>query len=237
MNALLQIKGLQKAFGGVLAVDGVNLDLQAGEIACIIGPNGAGKSTLLNMLCGVIQPSKGDILFEGSSTAGLMKAQVAKRGIARKFQVPSVFETLTVFENLELAANGPAASTSRHTRFRLADLLEKIELTEVPQRLAGELAHGQKQWLEIGMALATAPKLLLLDEPTAGMTPEETANTARLIRSLGGDLTVLAIEHDLQFVRDLAARTIAMHQGKVIAEGSFEAVAADRLVKEVYLGH
>jgi ABC-type uncharacterized transport system ATPase subunit len=237
MSALLQVKRLSRAFGGVLAVHGVDLALAPGEVACIIGPNGAGKSTLLNMLCGVLQPSDGDILFEGASTLGLKKAQVAKRGIARKFQVPSVFETLTVAENLELASAGPAARASQRVRPDLGDLMERIELGAVCDRLAGELAHGQKQWLEIGMALATAPKLLLLDEPTAGMTPEETASTARLIRGLGGELAVLAIEHDIQFVRDLAARTIAMHQGKVVAEGPFEAVAADPVVREVYLGH
>lgn len=237
MSTLLQVRGLTRAFGGVLAVDGVDLEIGAGEVACIIGPNGAGKSTLLNMLCGVLQPSQGDILFDGRSTVGLKKALVAKRGIARKFQVPSVFETLTVAENLEIAAAGPAARASQCVRPDLDELLGRVELRLVKDRLAGELAHGQKQWLEIGMALATAPKLLLLDEPTAGMTPEETANTARLIRGLGGDLAVLAIEHDIQFVRDLASRTIAMHHGKVIAEGAFESVAADQFVREVYLGH
>ena len=236
MSALLEVKALGRAFGGVMAVQAVDLKVAPGEVACIIGPNGAGKSTLLNMLCGVLAPSRGDIVFEGASILGLRKAQVAKRGIARKFQVPSVFETLTVAENLELAARGAAARASTRARMEPAELLRRIELEEVRDRLAGELAHGQKQWLEIGMALATGPKLLLLDEPTAGMTPDETASTARLVRSLAGELAVLAIEHDIQFVRDLAARTIAMHQGRVIAEGPFDEIAADPLVKEVYLG-
>lgn len=236
MSALLEVKALGRAFGGVMAVQAVDLKVAPGEVACIIGPNGAGKSTLLNMLCGVLAPSRGDIVFEGASILGLRKAQVARRGIARKFQVPSVFETLTVAENLELAARGAAARASTRARMEPAELLRRIELEEVRDRLAGELAHGQKQWLEIGMALATGPKLLLLDEPTAGMTPDETASTARLVRSLAGELAVLAIEHDIQFVRDLAARTIAMHQGRVIAEGPFDEIAADPLVKEVYLG-
>lgn len=236
MSALLEVKALGRAFGGVMAVQAVDLKVAPGEVACIIGPNGAGKSTLLNMLCGVLAPSRGDIVFEGASILGLRKAQVARRGIARKFQVPSVFETLTVAENLELAARGAAARASTRACMEPAELLRRIELEEVRDRLAGELAHGQKQWLEIGMALATGPKLLLLDEPTAGMTPDETASTARLVRSLAGELAVLAIEHDIQFVRDLAARTIAMHQGRVIAEGPFDDIAADPLVKEVYLG-
>ena len=236
MSALLEVKALGRAFGGVMAVQAVDLKVAPGEVACIIGPNGAGKSTLLNMLCGVLAPSRGDIVFEGASILGLRKAQVARRGIARKFQVPSVFETLTVAENLELAARGAAARASTRARMEPAELLRRIELEEVRDRLAGELAHGQKQWLEIGMALATGPKLLLLDEPTAGMTPDETASTARLVRSLAGELAVLAIEHDIQFVRDLASRTIAMHQGRVIAEGPFDDIAADPLVKEVYLG-
>lgn len=237
MTTLLQIKALGKTFGGIHAVQGVSFELNSGEVSCIIGPNGAGKSTLLNMLCGVLPPSEGEILFEGVSTVGMKKAQFAKRGIARKFQIPSVFDRLTVAENIELSATGPAALASKRPRLAFDELLERIELGACRGRLAGELAHGQKQWLEIGMALATAPKLLLLDEPTAGMTPEETAKTARLIRGLSGELAVLAIEHDIQFVRDLDARTVAMHQGKIIAVGSFEQVASDPTVKEVYLGH
>lgn len=237
MIPFLQIKSLSKAFGGVHAVQDVTFELKPGQVACIIGPNGAGKSTLLNMLCGVLPPSEGDILFEEVSIVGMKKAQFAKRGIARKFQIPSVFDKLTVIENLEISAAGPAASASKKPKLALSELLERIELGASRDRLAGELAHGQKQWLEIGMALATAPKLLLLDEPTAGMTPEETAKTARLIRSFAGELAVLAIEHDLQFVKDLNARTVAMHQGKIIAVGSFEQVASDPIVKEVYLGH
>ena len=237
MTTFLHIKSLGKAFGGVHAVQDVTFELKPGEVACIIGPNGAGKSTLLNMLCGVCPPSEGDILFEETSIVGMKKAQFAKRGIARKFQIPSVFDKLTVRENLELSATGPAALASKKRRLTLNELLERIELSASRDRLASELAHGQKQWLEIGMALATGPKLLLLDEPTAGMTPEETAKTARLIRSFAGELAVLAIEHDLQFVKDLDARTVAMHQGKIIAVGSFKEVAANPTVKEVYLGH
>jgi len=229
---LLRTRELFRRFGGHLAVDAVSLELMQGEVYCIIGPNGAGKTTLLNMLCGTLAPTSGAILFKGIDMVGRPRRDIARAGIARKFQVPTVFGSLTVRQNIELAANGPAARQP----VGVDDILESVELGPVAHQNAGHLAHGKKQWLEIAMAMATSPLLLLLDEPTAGMTPDETAKTAALIRSLRGRVTVLAIEHDMSFVRALASETIAMHQGRVIASGAFETVAADDTVRAVYLG-
>ena len=232
-SPLLRIQGLSRRFGGLLAVDDVSIDLGHGEVHCIVGPNGAGKSTVLNMVCGTIAPSSGRILFEERDIVGLTKRRIAKLGIARKFQAPSVFGSLTVRENLEVAADGPAGAAKAD---EVEDILSQIELAPVADKLASLLAHGQKQWLEVGMALATAPRLLLLDEPTAGLTPNETAQTAALVRQLRGKVTVLAIEHDMEFVRALACETIVMHQGRIIASGSFESIAANDVVRDVYLG-
>jgi urea ABC transporter ATP-binding protein UrtD len=232
-SPLLRTQSLSRRFGGLLAVDDVSIDLARGEIHCIVGPNGAGKSTLLNMVCGTIAPSSGRILFEQRDIVGLTKRRIARLGIARKFQAPSVFGSLTVRQNLEVAADGPAGAGKVAD---IDDILRRIELTTVADKPASLLAHGQKQWLEVGMALATAPRLLLLDEPTAGMTTDETAKTAALVRLLRGEVTVLAIEHDMGFVRALACETIVMHQGRVIASGSFESIAANDVVRDVYLG-
>jgi urea ABC transporter ATP-binding protein UrtD len=230
---LLHIQALTKRFGGHTAVEDVSMELEHCQVHCIIGPNGAGKSTLLNMICGTLSPTSGRILFQGLDIVGLTKRKIAHLGIARKFQVPSVFESLTVRQNLDIAANGVPAKGHKES---VDQILERIELVHAGSMLAGHLAHGQKQWLEIGMALAMAPQLLLLDEPTAGMTPDETAKTAALIRLLAGHVTVLAIEHDMAFVRALACETIVMHQGRVLARGSFESVAANETVCDVYLG-
>lgn len=229
----LAVKSVSKHFGGLKAISGVNIELERNNIYCIIGPNGAGKSTLLNMVCGTIAPSEGDILVNGQSLLPLTKSQIARLGIARKFQVPSVFGSLSVEQNMEVAARSPAAKTPAK---RLTELLQLVALESTRATLASHLAHGQKQWLEIGMALATSPSLLLLDEPTAGMSPEETAKTANLIKRLKGQVTVLAIEHDMAFVRALACETIVMHQGTVIASGPFDQIASNEMVRDVYLG-
>jgi ABC-type uncharacterized transport system ATPase subunit len=214
-------------------VAGVSLTVHADEIHCIIGPNGAGKSTLLNMLCGTLAPTSGSIRFESRDLIGLPVFAFARAGITRKFQVPSVFETMTVSENLEIALprrrlmEGPA---------RIAAMLDLLSLTPLADAKAATLAHGQKQWLEIGMTLIAEPRLLLLDEPTAGMTPEETQRTARLLLSLRGSITMIAIEHDMSFVRALDCHTMVMHQGRVIAEGEFAAIERNETVRDIYLG-
>ncbi|HZT18109.1 MAG TPA: ATP-binding cassette domain-containing protein, partial [Dongiaceae bacterium] len=213
--------------------DRVDLAIAHGDLTCIIGPNGAGKSTLFNMLCGSIRPSAGRIRFEGRDMVGVEPHRFARVGIARKFQVPGVFESMSVLDNLMVAARSlaPVAAAAR-----ARELMQLLSLDAEPGALAGELAHGQKQWLEIGMGLMSAPKLLLLDEPTAGMSGEETRRTADLLLGLKGRTAVIAIEHDMRFVRQLACRTMVLHQGRMIAEGPFAEIEANDLVRDVYLG-
>ncbi len=233
-GALLAGSNLSKRFGGVTAVDNISLAIAPGELQCIIGPNGAGKSTLFNILGGVIRPDTGDIVFEGVPLHGLPLHGFARRGIARKFQIPSVFETLTVAQNLETAVIRPG-SAAEHAQ-RLTAMLDLTGQTAIRHQVAGNLAHGHKQWLEIGMALMSEPRLLLLDEPTAGMTLDETLETAALVRRLAQTTAVMAIEHDMSFVRALGCHTIVMHQGRVIAEGTFSQIEEDALVRDIYLG-
>jgi ABC-type uncharacterized transport system ATPase subunit len=217
-------------FGGLVAVAGVSLAIAPGDVCCIVGPNGAGKSTFFNVLTGTVRPTSGRLRLEGEDFSGRQVQDFARRGVARKFQVPSVFGSLTVADNLRVAQRtGEDDATP-------AEILALLGLTGEADKLAGNLAHGQKQWLEIGMALATRPRVLLLDEPTAGMGPEETQRTVRLIREISTRAAVAVIEHDMEFVRALAARTLVLHQGRIIAEGSFEKVADDPLVRDVYLG-
>lgn len=233
-EVVLQTVKLTRRFGGLTAVSDVSLELGRGEIHCIIGPNGAGKSTLLNMVCGTIAPTSGRVLFQTHDLVGRSKHAIARLGIARKFQVPSVFQSLTVHENLEVARNGLLYRDEEDQE--LERTLDLIDLTAKAKVEAGSLSHGQKQWLEIGMALMLRPKLLLLDEPTAGMTVDETIKTARLLLSLKGQLTILAIEHDMRFVRELGSHTTVMHQGCVIAAGAFGDIEANDTVRDVYLG-
>ncbi len=230
---LLEAEGLRRVFGGLVAVDRVDLAIAHGDLTCIIGPNGAGKSTLFNMLCGSIRPSAGRIRFEGRDMVGVEPHRFARVGIARKFQVPGVFESMSVLDNLMVAARSlaPVAAAAR-----ARELMQLLSLDAEPGALAGELAHGQKQWLEIGMGLMSAPKLLLLDEPTAGMSGEETRRTADLLLGLKGRTAVIAIEHDMRFVRQLACRTMVLHQGRMIAEGPYAEIEANDLVRDVYLG-
>ncbi len=233
-DVLLSTRGLSRRFGGVIAVADVNLDIHAGELHCIIGPNGAGKSTLLNLFCGTLRPSSGSIRYLGSELVGMPVHQFARIGIARKFQVPSVFATLSVWDNLAVARSrdGIVPELDR----AIEAMLERLGLAHQRDKLAGELAHGQKQGLEIGMALMTEPRLVLLDEPTAGMTPDETQKTAEFLLALRGRLTIVAIEHDMRFVRALNCHTIVMHQGRLIAAGDFHRIEANETVRDIYLG-
>lgn len=233
-GVLLQGKELNKRFGGVVAVDNVSIDINPLEVKCIIGANGAGKSTLFNILCGSIAADTGTVEFEQKSLDGLKLHEFSRTGIARKFQVPSVFESLTVWQNLETSVLGSVGKAELYDR--IDTMLERVDLSAMPEQLAGNLAHGQKQWLEIGMALMSKPKLLLLDEPTAGMTIDETQKTADLILQLAKDTAVIAIEHDMGFVRALGCHTYVMHQGKIIVEGDFSDVEQNNLVRDVYLG-
>jgi len=231
---LLAARGLTAQFGGLKAVRSVDLVLDPGELRCIIGPNGAGKSTLFNMIAGTLRPTEGSISYCGREMVGLPIHHFARLGIARKFQVPSLFADMTVLENLQVSERNRRSARDREARAER--MLAALGLQPQTELRAGTLAHGQKQWLEIGMALMAEPKLLLLDEPTAGMTADETRRTADLLRGFVGSLTTVVIEHDMRFVRALACRTTVMHQGQIIADGRFDEIEADELVRDVYLG-
>ena len=233
-DVLMQATELQMRFGGITAVRGVSLTLGRGGIRCIIGPNGAGKSTLFNMLAGTLHPLSGTIRFEGRDLVGLPIHKFSDLGIARKFQVPSLFSSMTVYDNLVVARRARDHSTARAGH--IGGMLETLGLAGEADVIAAELPHGRKQWLEIGMALMSSPKLLLLDELTAGMTPDETRRTADLIASLADTMTIVVIEHDMNFVRALACPTTVMHQGRIIASGPFGDIERDHTVRDVYLG-
>jgi urea transport system ATP-binding protein len=222
----------------------LSLTIEPGEMRAIIGPNGAGKTTMMDVITGKTRPDKGDVLFEGNiDLTRLDEAEIAGLGIGRKFQKPTVFESHTVEDNLILALKAPREvvenllwSISLEAGRRIDKILETTRLTPVRQRLGGSLSHGQKQWLEIGMLLAQEPKLLLVDEPVAGMTDAETAETARLLKEIAQDHSVIVVEHDMTFVSELGVQVTVLHEGAVLAEGSLDRVSADERVIEVYLG-
>ncbi len=241
---LLYLDNVTVSFDGFRALNALSLTLDHAEMRAIIGPNGAGKTTMMDVITGKTRPNDGTALFEGShDLAALDEAAIAELGIGRKFQTPTVFEMHSVEDNMLLALKnerGPLATLfSRRTvqeRERIDALLERVRLTAQRRRKAGELSHGQKQWLEIGMLLAQEPKLLLIDEPAAGMTDQETADTADLLRDIARSKAVIVVEHDMTFVRDLGVKVTCLHEGTVLAEGSLDAVSANERVVEVYLG-
>ncbi|MBZ9771763.1 ATP-binding cassette domain-containing protein [Mesorhizobium sp. CO1-1-8] len=230
-DILLQAENVGIRFGGLQALEDLNLTVRDKELCCIIGPNGAGKSTFLNVLTGTLRSTSGSVRFLGHDIAGLPLHRIARLGIARKFQIPSVFPSLSVEDNLKVARWG-APSPVRP----VGELLELVALSNRAATPAGELAHGQKQWLEIGMALAIEPRLLLLDEPTAGMTPQETLATAEMLLRLKGEFSIVAVEHDIRFVRALNCETLVLHQGRRLRSGPFHDVETDEMVRDVYLG-
>ncbi len=231
---LLETRGLSKRFGGVPAVDGVDFRLAEGELRCLIGPNGAGKSTFFKMITGQLRPSGGRVLFRGADVTGHERHRLAALRIAIKTQVPSVFDGVEVRESLRLAArrfHGVAEAA------RLVEaVLAETGLEPVATRKVGELAHGQRQWVEFGMLLASEPELLLLDEPTAGMTPDETARTAELIVRMRRQRAMIVVEHDMHFVRMIAEAVTVFHQGRILMEAPIAEVLGDPRVREVYLG-
>ena len=241
---VLYLDDLHVSFDGFKAINGLSLDIEAGELRCIIGPNGAGKTTMMDIITGKTKPDSGSAYF--GSTIDLLRyreAEIAAMGIGRKFQKPTVFEHLSVFENLELALAGNKSvwRSLRHKltgeqRDAIAQILHTIHLSDQVTRLAGVLSHGQKQWLEIGMLLSQKPKLLLLDEPVAGMTDEETERTAELLLTLKGKHSLMVVEHDMSFVKAISSKVTVLCEGAVLAEGSLEQVQADERVIEVYLG-
>lgn len=240
---LLELCGISVSFDGFWALNDLNLSLAPGELRAVIGPNGAGKTTFLDVITGKVRPTKGDVLFQGRSLVGIAEHRIARLGIGRKFQTPRVYQNLTPRRNLELAVsrrNGPLSllfgrldSTARD---RVQHLLEVVGLELLAHQRAGGLSHGQKQWLEIAMLLAQDPDVLLVDEPVAGLSEEETERTGALLRSLAGDHTVLVIEHDMDFIRELDCPVTVLHEGHVLCEGPMEAVQSDPRVIEVYLG-
>jgi urea ABC transporter ATP-binding protein UrtD len=237
MAALLRTAGLTKHFRGLVATEDLSFTLAKGEVRCVIGPNGAGKTTFISMISGHVEPTAGHIWFKERDITRLSVARRAQIGIGRKFQTPSVFEGLSALENLELAVLRRAKSRAERAR-AIAAILETIRLTEQRDTPAQFLSHGQRQWLEIGLLLANEVELLLLDEPTAGMTAEETAATGQLVHHLAADrsLSVVIIEHDINFIRELKAPITVLHLGRLLREGTFDEIAEDAQVRQVYLG-
>jgi ABC-type uncharacterized transport system ATPase subunit len=241
-DVALQAVNLTKRFGGLAAVDGFDLTVRQGTSHCIIGPNGAGKSTFFDLVTNVQPITAGDVYSFGQRLTGLPPDRCARLGIGRKFQAPTLFPDLTAAENLLLGKMGPRAwrdLLSRRVAMQDRDvqtMLTRLTLTGLGDHRAGDLSHGQQQWLEIGVALIARPRLVLLDEPTAGMSPRETAATADLLRELTADVTTVIVEHDLSFVRRVADVVTVMHRGKAIVEGTPDEVAGSAVVRDVYLG-
>ena len=243
-NIILYLEDISVSFDGFKALNDLNLYIEAGELRCIIGPNGAGKTTMMDVITGKTRPDSGSAWF--GQTVDLLihsEPEIAEAGIGRKFQKPTIFPNHSVFQNLELAMAGNKAvwkvlfaKMSSEQLGRLEEVMKIVGLTDRAQALAGGLSHGQKQWLEIGMLLMQDPELLLVDEPVAGMTPQETERTAELLVSLSGKHSVVVVEHDMEFVRSIARTVTVLHQGSVLAEGSMDQVQNDPKVIEVYLG-
>ena len=241
MSALLEVRGLEVVFDGFRAIDGLDLTVEEGEVRFLIGPNGAGKTTLVDCITGLTKPAAGSIRFSGVDLLGRAEHDIVRLGVGRSFQTPTVFEQLTVTENLDLAANfrRPLRSLLRRRQGvedSVTAALQTVGLADSAATLAGVLSHGQKQWLEIGMLLVQDPKLLLLDEPVAGMTKEERTRTGELLQEIARSRTVVVVEHDMDFLRRFARRVTVMHEGKMLCEGSVAEVQADPRVQEVYLG-
>ncbi len=235
MTALLETRKLNKRFGGLRVTADVDFVLDPGELHCLIGPNGAGKSTLFRLILGEYRPTSGAVFYDGQDVTKLEAHQRIRRGISVKFQVPGIFSALSVAQNLEIALQHHLEGHSLLSEIRRQ--LDLLHLATEAAQLAGNLSHGQKQWLEIGMATALKPKLLLLDEPTAGMSAEETHATGEMVQALQREgMTVLAVEHDMAFVRQVASRVTVLHFGRVFAQGSIDAIMADDRVAEIYLG-
>ncbi len=243
-KVILYLEDISVSFDGFKALNKLTLAIDAGELRCIIGPNGAGKTTMMDVITGKTRPDTGTCFFgQTLDLTRMSEAEIAHAGIGRKFQKPTIFENHTVFENLELAMKADKrvwvtlfAWLDREGRDKITDTLKLIRLDQEADRQAGLLSHGQKQWLEIGMLLMQEPQLLLLDEPVAGMTDEETERTAELFKSLAGKHSLVVVEHDMAFIEQLGGKVTVLHEGSVLAEGDLAKVQADQRVIEVYLG-
>ncbi|ODT77988.1 MAG: urea ABC transporter ATP-binding protein UrtD [Pelagibacterium sp. SCN 64-44] len=243
-DTMLYLDGVSVAFDGFKAINNLSIIVGPSEMLAIIGPNGAGKTTMMDIVTGKTRPDAGAVLFDGrTDLTRLDEAAIANLGIGRKFQKPTVFESHTVWDNLEMALKKPRGifatlfyTASDEDVARITDILETVRLLHRKDELAANLSHGQKQWLEIGMLLAQDPKLLLVDEPVAGMTDSETAETAKLLRRIAETRSVVVVEHDMSFVRELGSRVVCLAEGSVLAEGSLDQVSANPIVIERYLG-
>jgi urea transport system ATP-binding protein len=244
-SAMLYLNGVSVSFEGFRALNNLSLAIEPGEMRAIIGPNGAGKTTMMDVVTGKTRPQEGEVFFDAGTVdlTKLDESDIAELGIGRKFQKPTVFDSHTVEDNLRLALKSDRRARAtllwrgdEDEKARIGRILDTIQLAHLRDRLAASLSHGQKQWLEIGMLLAQEPKLLLVDEPVAGMTDAETRQTAALLTDINRDRTVVVVEHDMTFVRDLGVKVTVLHEGSVLAEGSIDQVSADERVIEVYLG-
>ena len=245
MSDLLEVSGISKSFDGFKAINNLSFSIAEGELRAVIGPNGAGKTTFMDIVTGKTRPDEGQVRWGevSRSLLRLSEAQIARAGIGRKFQRPTVFEDQSVFDNLTMALKAPRGAFSvlfwkpgKTSRARVEELAAEVGLADQLHRKSGELSHGQKQWLEIGMLLAQEPRLLLVDEPAAGMTLAEREQTTTLLRRLAETRAVVVVEHDMEFVRRLNCKVTVLHQGSVLAEGSLDHVSANPDVIEVYLG-
>ena len=242
-DLLLDLKNVSVSFEGFLALNNLNLSLKKGELRAVIGPNGAGKTTFLDVITGKVKPTNGDVIFKGNSLVGKKEHKIARVGVGRKFQSPRVFENLSVVKNLEISVSQYSstfkliANTPSKSKLEEVErLLNIVNLSKQSEVNAGSLSHGQKQWLEIAMLLGQKPSLMLIDEPVAGLTDEETDLTADLLKSLAGENTVLVIDHDMDFIRRLESNVTVLNQGSVLCEGSMDKIQSDPKVIEVYLG-
>ncbi|MCK4783087.1 MAG: ABC transporter ATP-binding protein [Desulfobacteraceae bacterium] len=246
MENILETNNLTKAFGGLVAVDHVDFSLSKGELRALIGPNGCGKTTFFNLVTGKFKPTDGHVYYKGEDITGLSIHQIAQKGVGRKFQVPSIFVTKSVYENIRVPffsgqKRQPmfmSRTIQKEYHDQIMAVLQDVRLEDKVNELADNLSHGEKQWLEIGMALAGRPNLLLLDEPTGGMTLGETRATIDLIKKISTDfhISILVIEHDISFVREIESQVTVMYKGQIINEGTFEEIQKDKTVREIYLG-
>jgi len=243
-DTMLYLNGVSVAFDGFRAINNLSIIVRPTEMLAIIGPNGAGKTTMMDIITGKTRPDAGEVMFDGrTDLTKLDEATIANLGIGRKFQKPTVFESHTIWDNLEMALKKPRGifnalfyTASDEDIARITEILETVRLLHRKDELAANLSHGQKQWLEVGMLLAQDPKLLLVDEPVAGMTDSETEETAKLLREIAKTRSVVVVEHDMSFVRELGSRVVCLAEGAVLAEGSLDQVSANPVVIERYLG-
>ncbi len=244
MNIAAETSNIRKEFGALVAVNDVNISVQRGQVMGLIGPNGAGKTTLLDVICGKVKPTKGRVIFgRDSDISTYREHEIAHLGIGRKFQTPSIYLHHTVRENLELSLKQDKSvwatlfrRLSSEDGDRIEEILHMIGLAEKPHQIAGSLSHGEKQWLEIGMVMAQEAQLLLIDEPVAGMTDHETEKTGILLQAIAKERSVLVIEHDMEFVRQIANKVSVLHEGRLLCEGSVDEVQNNEEVMEIYLG-